>query len=157
MVEVESQVETTERLVYPAGTFPPAEDSLSLRRRKLNDGLKVNRDSARPPPALLPCPLQIWPWPAGPSLVKGDGDGTVNIRSLKVGEVLVQKPVTSDFQGCLRWSDKQKQPVTHKEFPGINHVDMLRKGRPSVGLILQDFTLNFQTSQPPMWSQSWLN
>ena len=27
---------------------------------------------------------QWWPFPTEPSLVKGDGDGTVNIRSLKV-------------------------------------------------------------------------
>ena len=27
---------------------------------------------------------QFWPFPTEPSLVKGDGDGTVNIRSLKV-------------------------------------------------------------------------
>ena len=25
-----------------------------------------------------------WPWPSDPTLVQGDGDGTVNIRSLKV-------------------------------------------------------------------------
>ena len=89
VVEVGSQVDTTERLIYPVGTFPPTEAMLSLSRREHNHGLKVNEVPARPPPALLlPLPLQIWPWPAGPSLVKGDGDGTVNIRSLKVGEVL---------------------------------------------------------------------
>ena len=89
VVEVESQVDTTERLVYPAGTFPPTQATLSLSRTEHKHGLKdkVNEDSARPPPALLPLPLQIWPWPAVPSLVKGDGDGTVNIRSLKVGEM----------------------------------------------------------------------
>ena len=25
-----------------------------------------------------------WPWPSDPTLIQGDGDGTVNIRSLKV-------------------------------------------------------------------------
>ena len=28
--------------------------------------------------------LGWWPWPSDPTLVQGDGDGTVNIRSLKV-------------------------------------------------------------------------
>jgi len=48
--------------------------------------------------------------------VKGDGDGTVNIRSLK---------------GCLRWEGAQKQAVHHKIFKGINHVDMLRREEPT--------------------------
>ena len=32
------------------------------------------------------------------------------------------------FQGCLKWDGVQKQAVHHKEFKGINHVDMLRRG-----------------------------
>jgi len=48
--------------------------------------------------------------------VKGDGDGTVNIRSLK---------------GCLKWDGAQKQAVHHKVFKGINHVDMLRREEPT--------------------------
>ena len=31
-----------------------------------------------------------WPFPKGPSLVKGDGDGTVNIRSLEVFTMFLQ-------------------------------------------------------------------
>merc|ERR1712179_361236 len=58
----------------------------------------------------------LWPWPSGPSLIKGDGDGTVNIRSL---------------QGCLKWKDKQSQPVHHKVFEKVNHLDMLRTEEPT--------------------------
>ena len=55
-----SKVETTERLVYPPGTFPV--------KRSKREGEKAS----------------FWPWPgSGPTLVKGDGDGTVNIRSLE--------------------------------------------------------------------------
>ena len=55
-----SKVETTERLVYPPGSFP-------VKKTK-REGEKAT----------------FWPFPSGPSLVKGDGDGTVNIRSLEV-------------------------------------------------------------------------
>ena len=45
-----------------------------------------------------------------PDVVWGDGDGTVNIRSL---------------HGCLRWQGKQKQKITHKEFANVDHLGML--------------------------------
>ena len=45
-----------------------------------------------------------------PDVVWGDGDGTVNIRSLN---------------GCLRWQGKQKQKVYHKEFKNVDHLGML--------------------------------
>lgn len=45
-----------------------------------------------------------------PTVVYGDGDGTVNLRSA------VQ---------CGRWVGKQKQPVTLQELPGNEHVNML--------------------------------
>lgn len=45
-----------------------------------------------------------------PDVVWGDGDGTVNIRSL---------------YGCLRWQGKQKQKIYHKEFKNVGHLSML--------------------------------
>ena len=64
-----SKVETTERLVYPPGTFP---------------GQKTKREGEK---------ATFWPFPSGPSLVKGDGDGTVNLRSLEVSSELNVIPV----------------------------------------------------------------
>ncbi|XP_043670003.1 phospholipase A2 group XV-like isoform X2 [Vespula pensylvanica] len=46
-----------------------------------------------------------------PQLIPGDGDGTVNLRSL---------------EGCLHWQMKQKQKVYHQAFPGVNHMTILK-------------------------------
>ncbi|KAG7201541.1 hypothetical protein KM043_004292 [Ampulex compressa] len=46
-----------------------------------------------------------------PQLIPGDGDGTVNLRSL---------------EGCLHWQNKQKQKVHSQAFPHLNHMDILR-------------------------------
>ena len=46
-----------------------------------------------------------------PQLIPGDGDGTVNLRSL---------------EGCLHWQGKQKQKIYHKGFPGIDHMNILK-------------------------------
>jgi lysophospholipase-3 len=46
-----------------------------------------------------------------PQLISGDGDGTVNLRSLK---------------GCTYWNTKQKQKIYYQSFPGINHMEILR-------------------------------
>lgn len=48
-----------------------------------------------------------------PDVITGDGDGTVNARSLA---------------GCLRWSDKQSAPVYYKQFQGAaaEHLQMLK-------------------------------
>lgn len=46
-----------------------------------------------------------------PELITGDGDGTVNLRSL---------------EGCLYWQNKQKEKIYHQGFPGVNHMNILR-------------------------------
>lgn len=46
-----------------------------------------------------------------PQLVPGDGDGTVNLRSL---------------EGCKYWQGKQKQKVYSQTFPGVDHMEILR-------------------------------
>jgi lysophospholipase-3 len=50
-------------------------------------------------------------WPdSQPNVRTDDGDGTVNIRSLK---------------GCLRWQGKQNQTVYHQQFKGAEHMEIL--------------------------------
>merc|ERR1712080_11477 len=46
-----------------------------------------------------------------PAMEKGDGDGTVNIRSLRA---------------CTAWQGKQRTPVHHHVLQGINHMGILR-------------------------------
>ncbi|KAL0132732.1 hypothetical protein PUN28_000460 [Cardiocondyla obscurior] len=46
-----------------------------------------------------------------PQLIFGDGDGTVNIRSL---------------EACKRWQTSQKQKIYNQGFPGVDHTEMLR-------------------------------
>lgn len=48
-----------------------------------------------------------------PQLQTGDGDGTVNLRSL---------------EGCKHWSGKQKRNVYSQVFPGVDHMNILRDG-----------------------------
>ncbi|XP_035678867.1 phospholipase A2 group XV-like [Branchiostoma floridae] len=45
-----------------------------------------------------------------PTVIYGDGDGTVNLNSAR---------------GCLRWRDQQKQPVFYKTFEGAEHMKIL--------------------------------
>lgn len=52
-------------------------------------------------------------WPdKQPKPIMGDGDRTVNIRSLK---------------GCLPWQHLQKQPFHYKTFQRIEHVEILKR------------------------------
>lgn len=48
-----------------------------------------------------------------PQQIPGDGDGTVNLRSL---------------EGCTHWTNKQKQKIYHQPFPGVNHMQILSNG-----------------------------
>ncbi|KAJ8867356.1 hypothetical protein PR048_031157 [Dryococelus australis] len=49
-----------------------------------------------------------------PSFVYGDGDGTVNNRSL---------------EGCVQWRNAQPQRIYHQAFPNANHMSILRDDR----------------------------
>lgn len=53
-------------------------------------------------------------FPGYPKFVYGDGDGTVNKRSL---------------EGCTHWSSVQKQPVYHQTFPDMDHMQVLSDSR----------------------------
>lgn len=46
-----------------------------------------------------------------PTYVYGDGDGTVNKRSL---------------EGCLRWRGQQSYPIHHMKLKGLDHLGMLK-------------------------------
>lgn len=46
-----------------------------------------------------------------PQLISGDGDGTVNIRSL---------------EACIHWQKSQKQKIYYQDFPGVDHTNILR-------------------------------
>lgn len=48
-----------------------------------------------------------------PDVITGDGDGTVNLRSLT---------------GCLRWANKQSEKIYYKQFDGptAEHLEMLK-------------------------------
>lgn len=49
-----------------------------------------------------------------PKLIYGNGDGTVNSRSL---------------EGCNYWSKMQNQKVFHQVFPNADHMAILRDER----------------------------
>lgn len=49
-----------------------------------------------------------------PGFIFGDGDGTVNQRSL---------------EGCLHWDGKQKQKIYHQTFPNMDHMAILGDDR----------------------------
>jgi len=56
---------------------------------------------------------------SSPEFEMGDGDGTVNRRSM---------------EACLRWKGEQDQPVHHKTFWGIDHAQMIKGDIPSNSL-----------------------
>ena len=61
-----------------------------------------------------------------PDMIKGDGDGTVNLRSL---------------HGCLRWVGKnQGKSVHHVEIPNVEHLSMLKNAE-TVAAIMKALVL----------------
>ena len=55
-----------------------------------------------------------------PIVKNGNGDGTVNMRSLL---------------GCLQWKKTQKQPLKHVVIPKAEHMDILRSSQVSKYII----------------------
>ncbi|XP_014259587.1 group XV phospholipase A2 [Cimex lectularius] len=53
-------------------------------------------------------------FPESPSFKYGDGDGTVNKRSL---------------ESCTYWAGRQKQKVFHRKFLSVDHMQILREGQ----------------------------
>lgn len=62
-----------------------------------------------------------------PHVVFGDGDGTVNAKSLR---------------GCLQWQPKQHQPVNYRNFTGIDH--MLVMSDPRVLDYIKTITMSYE-------------
>ena len=54
-----------------------------------------------------------------PSVKKGDGDGTVNLRSMKA---------------CLKWRTQQTKPVHYRTFKHIDHGNMIKADEPVSGV-----------------------
>jgi len=71
------------------------------------------------------------------TIIKGNGDGTVNYRSLI---------------GCTRWNGLQTQPVTHHEFPGVDHLEILRNNEPATFIKNLVNNLNKQMNSKRFWS-----
>ncbi|CAH1778953.1 unnamed protein product [Owenia fusiformis] len=67
------------------------------------NGIKVQT------PASFKYSAKQWP-DRQPDTIYGDGDGTVNQRSL---------------YGFKRWQSKQKQKITHTEYAGVDHMQIL--------------------------------
>lgn len=62
---------------------------------------------------------------SSPELVMGNGDGSVNIRSL---------------EGCTYWRGLQKQPITTLEVPKVEHFEIL--GNPQIVSYVLDVLVN---------------
>nr|XP_045590503.1 phospholipase A2 group XV-like [Procambarus clarkii] len=59
-------------------------------------------------------------FPDYPHIVFGDGDGTVNARSMR---------------HCLKWVNEQEQKIYHVPMPNIDHMDII-KVEPSLGYLV---------------------
>jgi hypothetical protein len=71
---------------------------------------------------------------ATPVLEKGDGDGTVNLRSLEY---------------CTRWQGQQKQLFHHHVFPHVDHLEILRQDEST------EYVKNIVQSLNTQYSQNW--
>lgn len=63
-------------------------------------------------------------FPDSPDLILGDGDGTVNVRSL---------------EACLRWQNKQSQKIYHVPMSQVDHMEILK--HPNVLAYIQKVVL----------------
>ena len=64
--------------------------------------------------------LIYYKFPTSTPIVKnGDGDGTVNLRSMKA---------------CLKWRTQQTKPVHYRVFKGVNHGNMIKADEPVSGV-----------------------
>lgn len=63
-------------------------------------------------------------FPDSPDLIYGDGDGTVNVRSL---------------EACLRWQNKQSQKIYHVPMSQVDHMEILK--HPNVLAYIQKVVL----------------
>ena len=73
-----------------------------------------------------------------PIVKKGDGDGTVNLRSMKA---------------CLKWRNQQTKPVHYRTFKGIDHGNMIKSDEPvsSVANLIAEINNMKQIyGQPPL-------
>ena len=59
------------------------------------------------------------PW-FGPKIKRGNGDGTVNLRSM---------------QACLKWRKEQAKPVHYRSFDDTDHAEMITDDEPVKGVV----------------------
>lgn len=88
-------------------------DTVNLIRNLTPPGIEIHclHGNETQTPDQLIFSAKQWP-DMQPNVVFGDGDGTVNIRSL---------------HGCLHWIGKQKQKILHKVFPHTDHMNILKQ------------------------------
>ena len=138
------QVKTTERLIYPSGTFPP---SLASEPSGVENQSKKNLTTGKVCFSCLLydiCPYFSISIRVGGRFQRGRASsrGTVmgpwtlgvlrcwscSCNSKRCLTCCENLKTNINQKGCLKWKGSQKQDVHHKVFKGINHVDMLRRG-----------------------------
>lgn len=88
------------------------QDTVNLIRDLTPPGIKVHclHGINVTTPGVLIYDKSSW-FDSQPKIIRDNGDGTVNVRSLRA---------------CLNWQKQQKQPIYHKEFPGVDHMTLLK-------------------------------